>query len=44
VSKEPFEIDLALNHIEQVVLPFPKAALFELYAQGFTSPFEQLTA
>jgi len=44
VPKKPFEIDLALKRIEQAVQPFAKAAMFELYEQGFTSAFEQLIA
>jgi endonuclease III len=40
--KRPFDIDLALNRIRDVVSPFPKAALFELAVQGFDSPFEVL--
>jgi endonuclease III len=44
LPKKPFEIDLALKRIEQAVQPFAKAAMFELYEQGYTSPFEQLIA
>lgn len=43
-TKSPFDIDLALQRIEVAVQPYPKAALFELYDQGFTSAFEQLVA
>ena len=28
--------------IEEAVRPFPKAAMFELFEEGFTTPFEQL--
>ena len=43
-AKEPFDIDLALERIEQAVRPFPKAALFELADDGFADPFQQLVA
>src|SRR5205814_5672935 len=36
--------DQALRRIRTAVRPFPKAALFELAEEGFTSPFEQLVA
>ena len=28
--------------VEEAVRPFPKAAMFELFAEGFNTPFEQL--
>lgn len=37
-----FNIDLALQHIEKAVKPYPKAALFELAERGYASPFELL--
>lgn len=43
-EKRPFDIDVALRRIDEAVRPFPKAALFELYEDGFTSAFEQLVA
>jgi len=43
-GKRPFDIDLALAQIEEAVRPYPKAALFELYEDGFRSPFEILAA
>jgi endonuclease III len=43
-AKRPFDIDLAVERIREAVRPFPKAALFELAEDGFTSPFEQLVA
>jgi endonuclease III len=43
-EKRPFDIDLALERIEEEIRPFPKAALFELAEDGFISPFEQLVA
>jgi endonuclease III len=44
VTTKPFDIDAALTLIEQAVRPFPKAMLFELAADGYTTPFEQLVA
>ena len=44
MEKYPFEIDTALERIEQAVQPWPKAALFQLFEEGFTSTFEQLLA
>jgi endonuclease-3 len=43
-KKQPFDIALALRRIREAVKLFPKAALFELYDEGFRSPFEQLVA
>jgi endonuclease-3 len=42
--KEPFDIDVALSRVEDAVEPYPKAALFELRDDGYTSLFEQLVA
>jgi endonuclease-3 len=42
--KHPFDIDTAIRRIRQAVAPFPKAAMFELAEDGFTSTFEQLVA
>src|SRR5436190_20862929 len=42
--KRPFDIDLAIERIREAVQPFPKAALFELAEEGYSSPFEQLVA
>lgn len=42
--KKSFEIESAFKKIEKAVQPFPKAAMFELAEQGFSSPFEQLVA
>ncbi|MCC2956592.1 endonuclease III [Massilia sp. IC2-477] len=44
MDKRPFDIDLALERIEAAVQPWPKAALFQLAEEGFTSTFEQLLA
>jgi endonuclease-3 len=42
--KRRFEIDVAIKRIREAVSPYPKAALFELAAEGFDSPFELLLA
>lgn len=39
-----FDIDKAMVLIEEAVRPYPKAAMFELAGEGYTSPFEQLIA
>ena len=44
MEKKPFEIGLALRRIRKAVKPWPKAALFELAENGFTTTFEQLVA
>lgn len=44
MEKVPFDIDIALERIEQAVQPWPKAALFQLAEEGYTSMFEQLLA
>ncbi len=44
MTKRPFDIDEAMARIREAVRPYPKAAMFELAEDGFTSPFEQLIA
>lgn len=44
MEKQAFDIDVALGRIEQAVQPWPKAALFQLAEEGYTSVFEQLLA
>jgi endonuclease-3 len=44
VSPKPFDIDQAIERIRAAVAPLPKAAMFELAEEGFSSPFEQLVA
>ena len=44
MEKQPFDIGVALDRIEQAVQPWPKAALFQLAEEGYTSTFEQLLA
>lgn len=40
--KPDFDLTLMLARIEEAIKPFPKAAMFELAEQGYTSLFEQL--
>jgi endonuclease-3 len=44
LPKNPFDIHTVIQRIQKAVQPFPKAALFELFDEGFTSTFEQLVA
>lgn len=44
MSKQPFDIDLAIVKLREAVRPFPKAAMFALADEGYRSPFEQLIA
>ena len=43
-NQKSFDIDLAIERIRTAVRPWPKAALFQLAENGFTSTFEQLVA
>jgi endonuclease-3 len=43
-DKEPFDIEKAIPLLRGAVAPYPKAALFELAAEGHTSVFEILVA
>lgn len=43
-EKQPFDIDLAMELLREAVTPYPKAAMFQLAAEGYTSVFEQLIA
>src|SRR5205823_14472090 len=43
-GKRPFDIEVAIQRLREAVAPYPKAALFELAAEGYTSVFEQLVA
>ncbi|HZS07090.1 MAG TPA: endonuclease III [Blastocatellia bacterium] len=43
-AKKPHNIALMMRRIRRAVERYKKAALFELAAEGFTSPFEQLVA
>jgi endonuclease III len=42
--KIPFDIQRAVTEIREAVKPFPKAAMFELADDGYSTPFEQLIA
>ncbi len=41
---KPFDFQRAFARIREAVQPFPPAALFQLYDEGFTSTFQQLLA
>jgi endonuclease-3 len=43
-AKEPFDIAAVMSRVRAAVKPFPKAALFELAEEGYSSPFEQVVA
>src|SRR5262245_26709436 len=43
-DKQPFDIQEAILRLREAVRPYPKAALFELAAEGHGSLFEQLVA
>lgn len=43
-EKHPFDIPTAIRRLRTAVAPYPKAALFELAAEGHDSVFELLTA
>ena len=42
--KQPFDINAAMDSIREDVKKFRKAALFELYEEGYITAFEQLLA
>lgn len=44
MNKAPFEIDRAIALLRVAVADYPKAAMFALAEQGYTSVFEQLIA
>jgi len=43
-NKRAFDVDVAMERLREAVRPFPKAMLFELYDEGYTSGFEMLVA
>src|SRR3954468_9164691 len=43
-AKRPFDIEEAIPLLREAVAPYPKAALFELAAEGYRSVFEILVA
>jgi endonuclease-3 len=44
MEKLAFDVGVAFERIEKAVRPWPKAALFQLAEEGYTSVFEQLLA
>jgi len=42
--KKSFDVDEVFARLRLAVAPYPRAALFELRDEGFSSPFEQLVA
>ena len=44
LPKIPFDIEEAMPRIAKAVAPFPKAGLFALHDEGYTTLFEQLVA
>jgi endonuclease-3 len=40
----PFDVDLAVERLREAVRPLPKAAMFELADEGYSSLFEQIVA
>jgi endonuclease III len=42
--KRRFDIDAAIERVREAVRPFPRAMLFQLYDEGYSSPFEMLVA
>src|SRR5262249_20259182 len=43
-GKRPFDVEAAIRRLREAVAPYPKAALFELAAEGHDSVFEILVA
>jgi hypothetical protein len=43
-GKRPFDIEEVMPRLRAAVAPYPKAALFELAAEGYASVFEILVA
>src|SRR5687768_13441581 len=43
-GKRPFDIDEVIARLRDAVQPYPPAAMFQLAAEGFSTPFEQLVA
>ncbi len=43
-AKKPIDIDLMMDRIRAAVAPYATAALFELFDEGYSTPFEQLVA
>src|SRR6266542_6690786 len=43
-DKRPFRVEEAMRRLREATAPYPKAALFELFAEGHASVFEILVA
>jgi endonuclease-3 len=43
-KKKPFQISRMFSLIRKAIEPYPKAMLFDIYEQGYSTPFEQLVA
>src|SRR6266516_3846922 len=43
-GKRPFDIEEVMRRLRKATAPYPKAALFELFAEGHKSVFEILVA
>jgi endonuclease-3 len=43
-TKRPFNLNVAVSRLREAVRPLPKAALFQLAEEGYSSDFEQLVA
>jgi endonuclease-3 len=43
-SKQPFDVEIAVERLREAVRPYPKAALFQLFAEGHDTLFEILVA
>jgi len=41
-TQSPFDIDLVMERLRTAVAPYPKAAMFQLAEEGYSSIFEQL--
>lgn len=44
MGKQAFDIDIAMERLRTAVRPYPKAVMFQLAEDGYTSAFEQLMA
>src|SRR6266498_3264133 len=44
MAKKAFDINRAVKLIDKAIIPYKKAAMFELAEDGFNSTFEQLVA
>lgn len=44
MSKQPFDIDIVMERVAAAVQLYPKAVMFQLAEDGYTSAFEQLIA